>query len=54
MYKYTKNGLKELGKPIDLSQEDLEFIRDLFDDFSNFEKSLDDRRNRADDELYGE
>ena len=54
MYKYTKRGIERVGTENELSQEDLDFIEDLFDDFSNHEKSLDDRRDRADDEMYGE
>lgn len=54
MYKVTKRGIERVGKYNELSQEDLGFIWDLFDEFSNFEKPLEDRRDPNEDELYGD
>lgn len=54
MYKYTNRGIERIGGENEVSQEDREFIRDLFEDFSDFEKPIEDRRNRVEDRFYEE
>jgi len=38
MIKVTEDGLKSLGEPRELSEEDLEFINDMFEEFENYQK----------------
>lgn len=38
MMKVTENGIETLGSPIELSEEDLEFINDMFQKFSDHQK----------------
>ena len=37
MIKVTEDGI-EVGKPVKLTKEDLEFINEMFNDFSEYEK----------------
>lgn len=39
MFKVTKNGIEELGETRELSDEDREFIHDMFNEYSNAEKT---------------
>lgn len=39
MLKSTKRGLESLGKPRELSKEDLEFIKEMFEGFSDHQKT---------------
>lgn len=39
MIKVTKNGIETSGPPRELSEEDLEFINEMFEEFSNYQKS---------------
>lgn len=38
MFKVTERGIEEIGEPVELSEEDLEFIKEMFEEFSNYEK----------------
>lgn len=46
MIKVTERGIEQ-DEPIELSQEDLDFIGEMFDDFANHEKHPLDRPNRS-------
>lgn len=37
MIKVTERGIEKLGDEVEISQEDHEFIRDMFDGYSNHE-----------------
>jgi hypothetical protein len=53
MLKATKNGVQKLGKSRkELSVEDREFIHQMFQDFSDFEKPFHFVRDTIEDELY--
>ena len=49
MYKFTKDGLTRVGEDNEISQEDQNFIRDMFEDFANSERSMEDLRITPDD-----
>lgn len=38
MFKVTKRGIEELGEPTELSEEDREFIEEMFKEFSDYQK----------------
>ena len=50
MMKVTKNGIETLGSPIELSEEDLEFIGEMFQDFADHQKHPLDKRDREPDD----
>ena len=54
MLKYTDQGIKRLGPDNELSEEDIKYIRGMFEEFTDYEKPLDDLRDPAEDEMYGE
>lgn len=38
MFKVTERGIEKFGEPIELSEEDKEFIREMFWEFSEYER----------------
>ena len=38
MLKATEHGIESLGDPVELSEEDLEFIKEMFKEFSDYQK----------------
>lgn len=36
MIKVTERGIEKLGNEIELSEEDIEFIEDMFEEYSNY------------------
>jgi hypothetical protein len=51
--KVTSRGVEE-GSIVELSSEDLRFISDMFEDFTDYEKPLYYLRDKIDDEMYEE
>jgi hypothetical protein len=49
MIKVTKNGIEASGPPIELSEEDLEFISEMFEDFADYEKHPLNQQDRYED-----
>lgn len=50
MIKVTEKGIETLGTPRELSEEELEFINDMFEDFSNHQKFIMDKPDRECDD----
>ena len=38
MLKVTERGIESTGEPVELSEEDLKFIDEMFKEFSNYQK----------------
>lgn len=49
MIKVTKDGIETSGPPRELSEEDLEFISEMFEDFADYQKHPLDQQDRYDD-----
>jgi len=47
MIKVTEDGLEEFGPARELSEEDLDFIGEMFEDFTNYEKHPLDKPDRG-------
>lgn len=49
MIKVTERGIESLGEANELSKEDLEFINEMFQEFSNYERHPLEKEDHYDD-----
>lgn len=49
MLKFTSRGIEKMGTLNEISEEDQEFINEMFDEFANYERHPLEKEDKIDD-----